>query len=448
MKKTTEQKAHRAFAPTRRFWLYLLLLAVALFFTQALRSKVSALLFWFLLLLPLPMLLSLPVARRGLRVSAAPTEQTLQKGDPCTYILTIRNRTILPFPFLELHISLPEENAVRCRTQVSPLSLAPCASVSVKDTVTFRYRGSYRIAVTELYAYDMLRLFRVRVPMTASSAVSILPRVPVREPRLAAVTDRDQQDGRGTTAIGYAELADIRPYRVGDPLNSIHWKLSAKEGDYIVKEQKAGDRTEVVLLPNLSAHYPAPLPSDCPEALKLTHADAYEDMNELTVDGVVDIALSRAAAELAAGHTVHLYWQDAHHRQSLRSLRLTSAHDLERMRTTFGTAPLLPADNSFAETVAAVRADEGAGNLPHRVYILPAPEDGQAVTGYAPQTAAQEPFEVLLYEPTERFASPTEREKLLQDFRRRIEAAGGQLTICRSSDIHTLSPEGGDPHAV
>lgn len=447
MNRPTERKAHRAFAPTRRFWLYLLLLAVALFFTQALRSKVSALLFWFLLLLPLPMLLSLPMARRGLCVSAEPLTRTLQKGDPCAFALTVRNRTILPFPFLELHISLPQENAVRCKTQVSPLSLSPRASVCLKDTVTFRYRGSYRIAVTELYAYDLLRLFRVRVPVTASSAVSILPRLPVRAPHLAAaVADRDQQDGRSTTVVGYAELADIRPYRVGDPLNSIHWKLSAKEGDYVVKEQRAGDRAEVVLFPNLSAHYPATPPPDCPEALRPIHTDAYEDMNELTADGVVDITLSRAAAELAVGHIVHLYWQDARYRHSLRSLRLTSAQDLERMRTTFGTAPLPPADASFAEAAATVRADRRAGDGSHRVYILPAPEDEQAVAGYAAHR--QEPFEVLLYEPTERFASPTERNKLLRDFRHRIEAAGGQLTICRSSDLRTLPREGGDSHAV
>jgi hypothetical protein len=35
---------------------------------------------------------------------------------------------------------------------------------------------------------------------------------------------------------GFSEERDIRPYRVGDPINSIHWKLTAKTGGVIVRE--------------------------------------------------------------------------------------------------------------------------------------------------------------------------------------------------------------------
>ena len=35
---------------------------------------------------------------------------------------------------------------------------------------------------------------------------------------------------------GYSEEHELRPYRPGDPANSIHWKLSSKTGDLIVRE--------------------------------------------------------------------------------------------------------------------------------------------------------------------------------------------------------------------
>ena len=35
---------------------------------------------------------------------------------------------------------------------------------------------------------------------------------------------------------GFAENHELRPYRPGDSLNQIHWKLSAKTGDLILRE--------------------------------------------------------------------------------------------------------------------------------------------------------------------------------------------------------------------
>ena len=36
--------------------------------------------------------------------------------------------------------------------------------------------------------------------------------------------------------MGFSEITDIRNYRPGDPLRSVHWKLTAKTDDILVKE--------------------------------------------------------------------------------------------------------------------------------------------------------------------------------------------------------------------
>lgn len=50
---------------------------------------------------------------------------------------------------------------------------------------------------------------------------------------------------------GYAEQHELRPYRPGDNLNQIHWKMTAKVGKPIIREAMEPDRGRVVLTMDL-----------------------------------------------------------------------------------------------------------------------------------------------------------------------------------------------------
>ena len=46
---------------------------------------------------------------------------------------------------------------------------------------------------------------------------------------------------------GYSEVHDHRPYRPGDPVKDIHWKLSLKTDELIVREAMEAVRREILL---------------------------------------------------------------------------------------------------------------------------------------------------------------------------------------------------------
>ena len=46
---------------------------------------------------------------------------------------------------------------------------------------------------------------------------------------------------------GYSEEHELRPYRQGDPLNVIHWKLSSKLDETIVREPQLMKRKRITL---------------------------------------------------------------------------------------------------------------------------------------------------------------------------------------------------------
>lgn len=95
--------------------------------------------------------------------------------------------------------------------------------------------GTLRLSIRGVYIYDYLGLFRFRLahPSDLSIAVRPEPKAPEAVPELGAKTHTRWQPRRGG---GFSENHDLRLYRPGDSLQQIHWKLSAKTGNLILRE--------------------------------------------------------------------------------------------------------------------------------------------------------------------------------------------------------------------
>lgn len=78
----------------------------------------------------------------------------------------------------------------------------------------------------------------------------------IRPNPVAADVSGDMQQAiipswRPKSGGGYAENHELRPYRPGDSLNQIHWKLSAKTGGLIIREAMEPQRGLILLTANL-----------------------------------------------------------------------------------------------------------------------------------------------------------------------------------------------------
>ena len=95
--------------------------------------------------------------------------------------------------------------------------------------------GMVEIRIQGLYIFDMLGLFPFRVtrPRQICLPIRPLPIAPDALPELGNHAALCLQPRRGG---GFSENHDLRLYRPGDDLQQIHWKLSAKTGDLIVRE--------------------------------------------------------------------------------------------------------------------------------------------------------------------------------------------------------------------
>ena len=245
------------FTVTHRFSSYIVLFVVSLVFTQALLSKVSNIFFWFIFILPFVLAIYVLLAKNVLSVSMISDSVTTEKNSPYTYEFRIDNHSPLSLPFIDALVSIPQSNSVRCTERTVRLSMAPLTSYHMKNTVSFRFRGTYDIGVKCFYIYDFFRLFRVRVDVENLTTVYVLPRrLTLDETSAHSVSDDTARTVRSPLVVDKLEVSDIRDYRNGDSLKSIHWKLSSKSETFIVKDYNTGTSNQTVVFCDMTPHFP------------------------------------------------------------------------------------------------------------------------------------------------------------------------------------------------
>lgn len=100
-----------------------------------------------------------------------------------------------------------------------------------------QHRGVFTLGPWELRTGDPLGLFRVTIDYPETRSILVYPRamvlpdlhLPRGDAPGAARTNR-------RTLHTTTTVATVRPYVPGDPLRSIHWRQTARQGEYMVKE--------------------------------------------------------------------------------------------------------------------------------------------------------------------------------------------------------------------
>ncbi len=251
MKNKNKKPKLIAFRPG--FIIYFLVLITSLVFTQALRSPASAILFVFLLILPVISLIYLLIARAAIKVYTECDNTRAEKRQPVSYEIKFINESPLPFPFVETVVSLPSENAVVCQDKLMRITLLPMGAHIVNNNVSFPLRGSYDIGVKYMYIGDLFGMFRTEMKLELHRTVIVYPRNII----LSADTNRNDTDlptsvTKRSVSPEQAEPADIRNYIPGDSMKNIHWKLSSKAEELQVKNYSSNTDKHTYIFCDLS----------------------------------------------------------------------------------------------------------------------------------------------------------------------------------------------------
>lgn len=194
---------------------------------------------------PLLLLLSLPsMLRLRARVEGP---RLCRKGGEAG--LSVRFQTGRLLPLGKVRLTLRLENLYTGEASEESYIFRGLLSGDCVIPLSTERCGLVRCRVAELACWDGLGLLRLRRPCPDGADCAILPQpVPPKEP-----PDIDAALHAGTVLKpkyggGYAEEHDLRTYRPGDAVNSIHWKLSSKTDEVIVREPLVDANTQVYLI--------------------------------------------------------------------------------------------------------------------------------------------------------------------------------------------------------
>lgn len=139
------------------------------------------------------------------------------------------------------------------------LPVPPHGDKQFRMTVTVTELGRVVFACREFILSDLLGIFMVHTACSMECSLYVLPRqddaalgqLPDAYSGTAELSESRQKGS------DYSEITDIRTYQPGDRPRDIHWKLSARQPELMVKERTALAGSERVVLIALPSEKPA-----------------------------------------------------------------------------------------------------------------------------------------------------------------------------------------------
>lgn len=178
--------------------------------------------------------------------------ETMLEGccqDKISLPLTVRNGTALyrqPCVITETLAFVPQGHA-----DWGLPALRPRETIRLKREITAVRRGHFHLEKLQIIAGDPCGLFRVRKTFRLPGEMVILPKVRKLDELPAGNGGKHSfsGDGRplGRSGTG-SDFFGVRPYRPGDEIRYVHWRLSASKQKLMVREFEAATIERIILI--------------------------------------------------------------------------------------------------------------------------------------------------------------------------------------------------------
>lgn len=219
--------------------LYMVVLTAAFLFQIFHDGYIAHFLFLLTVFFPPVSLLMSLILHRGTGITLRVHPGECLRGEEGSWLLEIRNPGGIPLHRLKLQLN--RENLLTGDRDAQGIRLEGLARGGTRS-LSFPTGdcGRIRLRVRRAGLADLSGLFvlPLRLPDPAEALVLPAPREP--EALLEQILG-EHSSGKGSRSPGAGEDWELRDYRPGDRLHHIHWKLSGKRDQLVVRElQKSG----------------------------------------------------------------------------------------------------------------------------------------------------------------------------------------------------------------
>ena len=279
------------------------------------------------------------ITGRGLQLSLEGTGE-VEKGEKARVALSVENKSTIPLMLCVANI-VAKNVLMNSRSEIKEtFSLWAGRKYKKEFGLTDERCGRLDVEIASLEVGDPLGIFRKMIDLANavkenSAHIYVMPEIGLMEISPVDLEHYDMESykfAEGKVGTDTSETVGIRDYEPGDNIRTIHWKLSAKTGDTVVRESGYPVDNRLMILVDKSL-------GDAEGESKSFDGSLKEDI-EKTSEFVLAMSLALVKRELA--HSVG--WFDSLTDSFVYEV-ISSEEDVYDMATKLVSAPYTKGEN-------------------------------------------------------------------------------------------------------
>lgn len=228
--------------------LYALLVVVCIAFSMIYRASITAVLLAVVVVYPL--IAAALAAIELIFVKAEFPERRIvcDKNTPFEYYITVKNNSIFPCAPMEVICLLPDPDTAVFSERRIYISFSPFGTARLAIEGRHQYRGCYSARIQRVSVVDPLRIIRVSKKNTCEMVMVFLPRKISLEDLVSTSIGEDNFSRPNPIINDKEDFSHVRDYREGDIIQMVHWKLTAKLDELMIKQYDSiNDRRAMII---------------------------------------------------------------------------------------------------------------------------------------------------------------------------------------------------------
>lgn len=233
---------------------YLLLLVLVGGIAVLYNIYYTAIIFVTLCILPILLFAVLFYCKLKITVELSGVVHTVNKGDKIPVSVHLNNTTVFPVATVKIFLSYKNDYSDKKFKKNFLIPIDSNANTSVICTLYSECAGNLTVSLESIRIYDYFKIFSLKKKSNKEIKVAVLPNyyeLPefnANKNALIVESDSYHPTKKGDDP---SEVFEIREYREGDRPQRIHWKLSRKVDQLMIKEFSYPLNSSILLFVNL-----------------------------------------------------------------------------------------------------------------------------------------------------------------------------------------------------
>ncbi len=167
-------------------------------------------------------------------------------GQPMPYFFVLQNEGFYPFASISVRM-FSSFSSVEELFGDKEYELLAKDKYTYETKIVCKYRGEYEVGIKEIVVTDFLRLFRISYPIAEPIKAIVMPKI-IRVTTLNSLEDLAVYMQRNTVMATTEPDVLVRNYVTGDAIKQIHWKTSAREQTWKVRNRIGEEKQGIAIL--------------------------------------------------------------------------------------------------------------------------------------------------------------------------------------------------------